>query len=82
LLKNRISAMSRIDISALLPGIEVPILYLRGMQDRIVSESDAVMLQNNLPCIDRVDIDAPHLLLQTRPQQCADLIIQHVNRGV
>lgn len=81
LLKNRISALSRIDISALLPGIEVPILYLRGMQDRIVSENDAILLQNNLPNIDRVDIDAPHLLLQTRPQQCAELIIQHVHES-
>ena len=81
LLKNRISALSRIDISALLPGIEVPILYLRGIQDRIVSEQDAIMLQKNLPNIDRVDIDAPHLLLQIRPQQCADLIVRHVHEA-
>ena len=78
LLKNRISALSRIDISALLPGIEIPILYLHGLQDRIVSEKDALMLQKNLPNITRVDIDGPHLLLQTRPQQCAELILKHV----
>ena len=44
LLKNRISALSRIDISALLPDIEVPVLYLRAQRDRIVSESDAQMM--------------------------------------
>jgi pimeloyl-[acyl-carrier protein] methyl ester esterase len=78
LLKQRISVLSRIDISALLPDIEVPILYLRAVQDRIVAESDAQMIQNYLPDVERVDIDAPHLLLQTRPQQCAELIINYI----
>jgi pimeloyl-ACP methyl ester carboxylesterase len=77
LLKHRIAVLSRIDVSALLPGIEVPILYLHARRDRIVAESDAQMIQEYLPDVDRVDIDAPHLLLQTRPQQCAELILQH-----
>jgi len=77
-LKHRISVLSRIDVSALLPNIAVPILYLRAIRDQIVSESDAQMMQQYLPDVDRVDIDAPHLLLQTRPQQCADLIFNHV----
>jgi pimeloyl-[acyl-carrier protein] methyl ester esterase len=79
LLKQRISVLSRIDISALLPDIDVPILYLRAVQDRIVAESDAQMIQNYLPDVERVDIDAPHLLLQTRPQQCAELIINYIH---
>ena len=78
LLKHRISVLSRIDVSALLPNIQVPILYLHAERDRIVSENDAQMMQEYLPDVDRVDIDAPHLLLQTRPQQCAELIFQHV----
>ena len=78
LLKHRISVLSRIDVSALLPAIEVPILCLHALRDRIVAESDAQMLQQSLPDVNRVDIDAPHLLLQTRPQQCADLIYQHI----
>ena len=78
LLKHRISVLSRIDVSALLPNIEVPILYLHAERDRIVTENDAQMMQEYLPNIERVDIDAPHLLLQTRPQQCAELIFKHV----
>ena len=80
-LKHRISVLSRIDVSALLPNITVPILYLRAIRDRIASESDAQMMQQYLPDVDRIDIDAPHLLLQTRPQQCADLIFKHVRSG-
>ncbi len=82
LLKRRISVLSRIDVSALLPGIEIPILHLHGTQDRIVSETDALMLQSNLPDVNRIDIDAPHLLLQTHPQQCAELIFNHVRAAV
>ena len=78
LLKHRIEVLSRIDISAMLADIEVPILYLHAMRDRIVAEADAQMMEEYLPEVERVDIDAPHLLLQTQPQQCAELIIKHV----
>ncbi len=81
LLKHRISVLSRVDVSALLASIEVPILYLHGVRDRIVSENDAQMIEDYLPNVSRVDIDAPHLLLQTQPQQCAELICKHVQSG-
>ncbi|MFZ9038512.1 MAG: alpha/beta fold hydrolase [Gammaproteobacteria bacterium] len=82
LLRHRISILSRIDVSALLPKIEIPILYLHGTQDRIVSETDASILQSYLPDVNRIDIDAPHLLLQTRPQQSAELIFNHLRASV
>jgi pimeloyl-ACP methyl ester carboxylesterase len=77
-LKHRISVFSRIDVSALLPSIDVPILLLNALRDRIVTGSNAQMMQEYLPRVTRVDIDAPHLLLQTRPQQCAELIRKHL----
>lgn len=77
-LKHRIAVFSRIDVSAMLPHITAPILYLHARRDGILSENDAQMLQQNLPQVNRVDVDGPHLLLQTCPQQCADLIIQHL----
>ncbi len=82
LLKHRISVMSRIDISALLPQIETPILYLRATRDRIVDEQYVRMLQQNLPNMIRGDLDGPHLLLQTQPQRCAELIFKHVHAGL
>jgi pimeloyl-ACP methyl ester carboxylesterase len=45
LLKHRIAVFSRIDISAMLPDIEVPILYLHALRDRIVTETDAQMIE-------------------------------------
>ena len=78
MLKHRISIFSRIDVSALLPNIEIPILYLNATKDQIVTENYAQMLRDNLPNIDWADIDGPHLLLQTRPRECAKLIIKHL----
>ena len=78
LLKNKLSALSRIDVSALLPGIELPILQLHGTRDRIVSGHDADLIEDTLPQVTRIDLDAPHLLLQTQPRECAELIQKHV----
>ncbi|MGD2172774.1 MAG: alpha/beta hydrolase [Gammaproteobacteria bacterium] len=77
-LKHRISVMSRIDVSALLPQIEAPVLCLHGLRDRIASDQDAQMIEDFLPGARRVNIDAPHLLLQTRPEECARRIIEHI----
>jgi len=78
-LKHRISVLSRIDVTALLPQIEAPVLCLHGLRDRIVSDQDAQIIEDNLPGARRVNIDAPHLLLQTRPDECARLIVRHIH---
>jgi len=78
-LKHRISVLSRIDVTALLPQIEAPVLCLHGLRDRIVSDQDAQIIEDNLPGARRVNIDAPHLLLQTRPDECARRIVRHIH---
>jgi len=81
-LRHRIAVMSRIDVSAMLPQIEAPVLLLHGQRDRVVSELEARMIEQNLPDVRRIDLDAPHLMLQIRPQQCAEHIIRHIRPGV
>ena len=81
LLKNRISIMSRIDVSALLPEIKIPILYLQAQRDNIVSGSHAIMLQQSLADFNVASIDAPHLVLQTQPKRCVELIYKHIQTG-
>jgi hypothetical protein len=36
------------------------------------------LIEDHLPGARRIDIDAPHLLLQTRPEECARRIIEHI----
>ena len=80
-LKHRISVLSRIDVSALLPQVASPILQLQGLRDRIVSSGDARIVEQNLPAVRRVDLDGPHLLLQSYPRECVELIVDHVRSG-
>lgn len=77
-LKHRLAVLSRIDISALLPQITVPILLMHGIHDKIVSSQDADLFESNLPRVTRANIDGPHLLLQARPRECAEWIVRHV----
>ncbi len=81
-LKHKIEVLSRIDVSALLPQVSVPILQLHGLRDRVVSDADAQMVQQNLPAVRRVDIDGPHLLLQSHPRECTEQIVGHLRAGL
>jgi pimeloyl-[acyl-carrier protein] methyl ester esterase len=65
-------------VTSLLPRIELPILCLRARHDRVVPAWHADLLVDALPDAHCVDIDAPHLLLQTRPQACARAILEHI----
>ena len=70
-LRRRLSVLADLDVRPLLAQIAVPILYLRARQDRIVSSALSAALINALPHATVRDIDGPHLLLQSRPSQCA-----------
>jgi pimeloyl-ACP methyl ester carboxylesterase len=79
-LKHRISVLSRIDVSAMLPDIQTSILYLQGTHDKIVTQSHAQMVAQLLPNVHRVNLDGPHMLLQTHPHLCVDLMINHFSK--
>ncbi len=73
-LRARLASVMDVDVTALVARIQVPILYLRATRDRIVPPriSDEIMRQN--PRIRIVDVEAPHLLLQTAPATAAGLL--------
>jgi pimeloyl-ACP methyl ester carboxylesterase len=59
-----------VDVSAVLPQIVVPVLYLRASEDRLVprSASDALTI---VPQIRLTEIEGPHFLLQASPSAAA-----------
>ena len=79
-LKHRISVLSRINVSAMLPDIRTSILFLQGTHDKIVPDSHAQMISQLLPNVHQVNLDGPHMLLQTHPHLCVDLIINHFSK--
>lgn len=66
--RHRIRAVCGIDCSAKLRQLRVPILYLRASMDRIVPRSASKRVKRLAPSTRIIEIDAPHYLLQARPQ--------------
>lgn len=73
-IRNRLQVLSGIDVTALLSRITAPVLFLQAARDRIVSDRLSRQLTQALPRVKVQWIDGPHLLLQSRPVQCAAAI--------
>lgn len=71
IMRARLACLAKVDVRALLPRISTPVLYLRATNDRIVSSRLSQELTSQLPNVTVTEIDGPHLLLQTRPRECA-----------
>lgn len=66
-LRSRTLAVLATDVSASLPRIRVPVLYLRASEDRIVPSSAARLVVSLLPQVQVLEFPAPHFLLQVLP---------------
>jgi pimeloyl-ACP methyl ester carboxylesterase len=77
-MRHRAMLLQRIDVTALLPKIENPVLCLRARRDRVVAARHSDILLRGLRNARCVDIDGPHLLLQARPRECAAQIIRQL----
>jgi pimeloyl-ACP methyl ester carboxylesterase len=64
---HRMRAIFRLDARAALKATAVPILYLQGTQDQVVPAHNLQRILNAKPSVQTVRIDAPHMLLQTKP---------------
>lgn len=73
-LKSRLEAVARVDASRELRQVNVPILYIRAQRDRVVSRASGDYVKKIRPDAEIVDIDAPHLLLQTVPREALSII--------
>ncbi len=73
-IKSRLKVLAGIDLRPLLPRIELPVLYLQALQDKVVSQHLSRELVQGLPNATVREVDAPHVLLQSRPEECAAAI--------
>ncbi len=74
-LTTRAKAALGVYATAALLHCPVPILYLGGSRDRLISPETAAHLQALRPDLDCVMLDAPHFVLQRAPAQAAAAII-------
>jgi len=79
-LAHRIAALLRVDATAALACVRVPLLILQASRDRIVPAAATAAILAAAPGAERLVIDGPHLLLQTRPTDSAAAIRGFVQR--
>lgn len=70
-LASRAREVLETDARQALAACPVPLLYLRGTGDRLVSDACAAAVMKIRPDTAWQEIDGPHLLLQRCPDQCA-----------
>ena len=74
-IRKRIEELLRVDETVALRQVSVPILVLRAMRDRVISKRATQVILKNSQRAKLVEFDAPHLLLQTRAAECAQVVV-------
>jgi pimeloyl-[acyl-carrier protein] methyl ester esterase len=80
-IRCRIAALLSVDETVALEEISLPTLVLCATRDRVVSKAATMRLMRGIRQAQRVDIDGPHLLLKTRPQECAAAVLSFIREG-
>jgi pimeloyl-ACP methyl ester carboxylesterase len=78
-LASRVKEILNIDTSEELLACPAPVLYIQGTQDYVVPSNNLEQIQRVRPNVTAVRIDAPHMILQTRPVEAATVIEKFVN---
>lgn len=73
-MRQRMGSVFDCDLGSSACTIRVPSLYLRASKDLLVSLKSAHELRSCVPGLKIVSLDAPHMLLQTRPGEAAEVI--------
>lgn len=73
-LRRRIHAALTVDVTHELRGLVQPVLYLRAKRDRLIPARCAEAVRTAKPSAHVSELDAPHLVLQTRPVESWRLI--------
>lgn len=79
-LRERARAALTCNVLGDIPEISVPLLYLQARRDRIVSSKCLDEIRSTRPDTEVMVLDGPHLLLQTRPHETAEIVIDFVRR--
>jgi pimeloyl-[acyl-carrier protein] methyl ester esterase len=78
--RRRIAALLTVDATEPLSRITVPALVIYAKRDRVVSYAATRWLLDRLPAAEIAPVDAPHLLLQAAPFECAQAVSPFLHR--
>ena len=75
---SRLSLLDNLDLCHRIADIDVPMLYIQARRDRVVPARCASAIASSAREMTLARVDGPHMILQSRPAECAALIRQHV----
>lgn len=75
-LRVRAAAALRIDVTPCLSHIQVPVLYLRAANDRLILAAAGEEILRGLPQARLIELAGPHMLLQATPDAAARAVIE------
>ncbi len=77
-LRARLAALLTVDASAAAARVRVPMLVISARRDRLLGSRAAREILHYAPHAELVALAGPHLLLQTRPRECAGLVARFI----
>jgi pimeloyl-ACP methyl ester carboxylesterase len=78
-IRRRIGALLAVDETAALARLHLPILVLEAAHDRVIPAAASRWILRIQPGAELAQIHGPHLLLQTRPAECAAAVLQFMD---
>lgn len=83
-LAQRLNAIVNVDAERQLRECKAPILYLLGKEDQAVADRGWKAIEKVRPDVALVELDAPHMVLQTRPREvlkAIDLFVAELEKN-
>ena len=81
-MRRRVREVLAVDVSSSMAEVRVPTLYLRARHDRLVSLRSFERIASIRPDVRVAEFDAPHLLLQSVPDEAADAVLCFAREAV
>lgn len=79
--QNRIGIVNEVDVTTQLGEIDLPLLYIQATRDRIVLADSGAEIAKYAKNLKIARVEGAHMILQTRPESCASLIIDHLTKN-
>ena len=80
--RHRIAALLAADENSTLGRILLPTLVLSARRDRVISKAATMRILRGIPHARHIEIDGPHLLLQTCAAECAAAVLSFIREYV
>ncbi len=77
--RARLSAVLAVDETSCLCRIQIPVLYLRASEDRVVFSTASEVICEHMPRTKVIEVEGPHFLLQAKPKESAAAVRAFAN---